>query len=169
MQCEGWFFCVRWLGAFIQGRSISFYLINQMTLQSGSSSNDTMWPTLGKRGAIAKPAEPPTKKARRRELRNRNLKLHLVFEAGNIPEVLEEKIEAHLTPKWMTVYRETFGNLFHIQHLPTEGPACTDVHRPPSTTRRCDYPRNSCFGETHSLVRRSLVRSWSRCWARGCS
>ena len=80
-----------------------------------------MWPTLGKR-AIA-PAEQPTKKARRRELRNRNLKLHLVFEAGDIPEALEEKIAAYYNPKWLTVYREKYDNLRSIPDGPTMGPS----------------------------------------------
>ena len=82
------------------------------------------WPTLGKRGAIAKPTEPveqPTKKARRRELRNQNLKLHLVFEAGDIPEALEAKIEAYFTPQWLTVFREKYGNLRSIPHGPATG------------------------------------------------
>ena len=79
------------------------------------------WPTLGKRGAIAKPTEQPTKKARRRELRNRNIKLHLVFEAGNIPEALEEKIEAYFIPKWLAVFREKFGDLHCIPNGPVTG------------------------------------------------
>ena len=82
-----------------------------------------MWPTLGKR-AIAKPTEPaeqPTKKARCRELRNRNIKLHLVFEAGNIPEALEEKIEAYFIPKWLAVFREKFGDLHCIPNGPVTG------------------------------------------------
>ena len=78
------------------------------------------WPTLGKR-AIAKPTEQPTKKARRRELRNRNIKLHLVFEAGNIPEALEEKIEAYFIPKWLAVFREKFGDLHCIPNGPVTG------------------------------------------------
>ena len=83
-----------------------------------------MWPTLGKR-AIAKPTEPaeqPTKKARCRELRNRNIKLHLVFEAGNIPEALEEKIEAYFIPKWLAVFREKFGDLHCIPNGPVTSP-----------------------------------------------
>ena len=53
------------------------------------------WPTPGKRGAAEQPVQL-AKRQRRRELRNRNLKLHKVFEAGDIPEALEEKIEAYL-------------------------------------------------------------------------
>ena len=100
-----------------------------MTPRPGSSSNDTMWPTLGKRDAIAKPAERPTKKARRRELRNRNLKLHLVFEAGNIPEVLEEKIAAYFNPRWMSAYHEKYGNIRSIPNGPVMGPT---VYRCPN-------------------------------------
>ena len=106
-----------------------------------------MWPTLGKRGAIAKPAEQPTKKARRRELRNRNLKLHLVFEAGGIPEVLEKKIESYYSPPWVAAYREKFGNLRSIP----AGPVLEGGYR---------CPQANISAETISLSRRYLY--WKR-------
>ena len=124
-----------------------------MTSPPGTSSNDIMWPTLGKRGAIAKPAEQPTKKARRRELRNRNLKLHLVFEAGDIPEALEEKIAAYFHPKWLTAFWQKFGDLRCAQSLPTQGPGLY----------RC--PQAAMFDEITRMSKKFVY--WSREFPRG--
>ena len=92
-----------------------------MTSPPGTSSNDIMeWPTLGKRGAIAKPTQQPTKKQRRRALRHWNFQLHLLLDKLPTGD-MDKRIEAFFIPEWMRAYRENYGTLFHIQRLPTEG------------------------------------------------
>ena len=91
-----------------------------MTSPPGTSSNNTMeWPTLGKR-TIA-PTQQPTKKQRRRALRHWNFQLHPLLDKLPTGD-MDKRIEAFFIPKWMTVYREMFGDLRCAQRLPTEGP-----------------------------------------------